>query len=359
VVFFWVGNAGPVELAIVPVLSGEATTSFVVPVDTTPGSHAVLASCTSDATLVAEAAFLTIPTPPAAPPAAPTPHSAPAPRPPERAIVPNLLGLSTDEAAAELKDAGLVLGSVSGSGDRVVAQDPRPGAEALIRSSVDISMSTPAAGFVVVPNVLGLTLPEAKDALESVGLALGDVSGAGDSVGEQSFDPGTRVPSGASVDLTMQLDPPPNIVVPELIGLSEQGARKELARLGLRLVVSNASTGTTIDSQVPSPGTLVRPGSVVTVITSAPPMPSPTIPGLILVLLALVVAAVGIPLLRRWHNAVQREWVASHVRARPVTPIQVSSSFVATPGESEGPRPVTRIEPHPGARHHEFEEVRA
>lgn len=339
VTFIWVEEGNSIELATVAISSGSATTSFVVPSDASLGTHAVVARCAGDPAMAARAEFQVTPPPPLT------------------TTVPDLLGLTIDEAAERLKEAELVLGSVSGSGDRVVAQVPSPGTDAPVQSPVDISVSVPAPDFVEVPNLIGLTLAEAQDALASAGLAAGALSGNGDRVGEQSLAPGTQVPPGTAVDLTMQVDPPPTVAVPDLVGLSEQQALTELERLGLRLIVSSSSDGTIIDSQDPAPGTVVPVGSDVTVITSAPPALSVVIPGLAAALLALVVIGGGVLMLRRWYEAAQRAWVAKHVRAKPVAPIQVTSTIAAAPDEHDGVHPVVRIEPHPGERNHRFEEV--
>ena len=64
--------------------------------------------------------------------------------------------------------------------------------------------------------------------------------------------------------------------VPQLIGLTLDAAREALARVGLRLdnaqrrTVPNATPGTIV-AQAPSAGVRVRPGAGVTVVVAAAP----------------------------------------------------------------------------------------
>lgn len=337
VTFVWGEEGNSIELAEVAISSGSATASFVVPADADPGTHSVVARCAGDPAMAAPAAFLVT-------------------SPPQTTTVPDLLGLTIDEAAGRLKEADLVLGSVAGSGERVVDQDPSSGTDALVQSPVDISVGVSEPDLVRVPNLIGLTLADAQEALASAGLAAGNVSGEGDRVGEQSLPPDTQVPPGSTVDLTMQVDPPPTVLVPDLVGLTEQEALTELDRLRLRLVVSSSSDGTVVETQDPAPGTVVPIGSDVTVVTSASTSLLIIIPGLAAALLAVVIIAGGVLLIRRWYEAVQRAWVVKHVTANPVTPVH-GSTIITAPGESDGTGPVVRIESHPGERHHRFEEV--
>lgn len=247
VTFVWGEEGNSIELAEVAISSGSATASFVVPADADPGTHSVVARCAGDPAMAAPAAFLVT-------------------SPPQTTTVPDLLGLTIDEAAGRLKEADLVLGSVAGSGERVVDQDPSSGTDALVQSPVDISVGVSEPDLVRVPNLIGLTLADAQEALASAGLAAGNVSGEGDRVGEQSLPPDNQVPPGSTVDLTMQVGPPPTVLVPDLVGMTEQEALTELDRLGLRLVVSSSSDGTVVETQDPAPGTVVPIGSDVTVV---------------------------------------------------------------------------------------------
>ncbi|MBM7503498.1 PASTA domain-containing protein [Agromyces aurantiacus] len=337
VAFSWDGDGTSIEFGTAVISAGTATTSFVVPAETGPGTHAVFARCTGDAAIAAERDFEV------------TPSTS------DMTVVPDLVGLTVEQAVPILEEARLVLGEASGDGDRVRSQDPPPGDEAITGSPVDVVLGV---AFAEVPDLTGLTLAEARDALASAQLTVGEVSGTGDQVGDQSPASRSQVPVGTPVDLTMQQVPPPTVVVPNLVGMSKQDAIAALDPLGLRLVLSGSSEGDLIEGQDPAPGTTVPRGSDVTVITTAAPSVSIAFLIATAVALLLAIAALATMLLRGRHRAAQRRWVAEHVRARPVTPVRVGSEIVETPGEHDAIRHVVRIEPHPGEHRHEFEEVR-
>jgi hypothetical protein len=86
---------------------GAFTMTFLVPETASPDtSHTVEARCVGDGRVTASAEFTVTP---------------PVPVP---AIVPDLVGLTIDEAQVALEEVGLELGGVSGDGDRIRSQGP-------------------------------------------------------------------------------------------------------------------------------------------------------------------------------------------------------------------------------------------
>ncbi|MET0886722.1 MAG: PASTA domain-containing protein [Mycetocola sp.] len=336
--FLWGEEGGLRDVGIAPFSSGRAEVSFTVPSAASAGTHRVVARCSSDAGMAAANTFLVTLV----------------------VTVPELIGLSSEQAAALLEDSALVLGGVSGSGEDVVDQKPLPGTMVRVESSVDITLGVIAPELVDVPNVVGLTLAAAQDAIAGARLLVGVVSGSGELVGEQSLVPGADVPPGTSVDLALQVVPPQTVVVPDLIGMSLQDALTELGRLGLQPVVSGASEGDTIEAQNPAPGTLVTAGSGVTVVASARTSVGGVVLGvcvLVLVLVLVLVAARTI-LRRRRRRIAERLRAAGHVRADLVSPVASTSTIAEAPTGNEPPRHVARIQPHPDEQHYHVEEVR-
>ncbi|GGI44364.1 hypothetical protein GCM10010932_04240 [Agromyces flavus] len=280
VVFTWIEQGVSVDLGTVVASGGVASTSFEVPTETSPDTHAVVARCTGDAKMTAEASFLVTP---------------------------------------------------------------------------------PPAQMTEVPDLLGLTLEDADARLDAAQLVRGAVSGTGDLVGEQSLPAGTEVTVGTAVDVTLQPLPPETVPVPDLVGMSTGEAAAALSAVGLRLAISGSSDGDVIDAQDPAPGTAVPVASEVTVHTTTAPSLSLSTAILVVaaVLLALAIIAAMAVLLRVQHVARQRAWVAAHVRATPVTPVDVRSAIDALPDERDARRHVVRIEAHSGDRRHEIEEVRS
>ncbi|SFN50300.1 PASTA domain-containing protein [Mycetocola miduiensis] len=336
VTFLWEEEGSLRDVGTAPFSSGRAEVFFTVPSAASAGTHRVVARCSSDAGMEAANTFLV--TSPLV-------------------TVPELIGLSSEQAAALLEDSALVLGRVSGSGEDVVDQNPLPGTVVRVESSVDITFGVIAPELVAVPNVVGLTRIAAQDAIAGAGLSVGVVSGSGELVGEQSLVPGADVPRGTSVDLALQVLPPQMVVVPDLIGMSLEDALTELGRLGLQPVVSGASEGDTIEAQNPAPGTLVTAGSGVTIVASARTSVGGVVLGMCVLVLVLVLVAARTILRRRRHIA-ERVWAAEHVRADLVSPVASTSSIAEAPTGNEPPRHVARIEPHPDEPHYHVEEVR-
>ena len=96
VTFEWDDDGTSTELETTSLSSGSAEISFPVPIKASPQIHTVRARCTGDDDMVAVTSFNVIP---------------------DVAIVPDLGGLSREDAATSLEAAGLVLGSAEGSGE--------------------------------------------------------------------------------------------------------------------------------------------------------------------------------------------------------------------------------------------------
>ncbi len=139
----------------------------------------------------------------------------PAPR-----IVPDLTGRTVDEATAELEAQGLVANVLPEEFSPTVAvggiarQDPAPGTEVERGATVSLAPSK-GPDLVPVPPLAGLTVDQARAALEGAGLVLGEVKGdpAGlnvlAEVGGQSIGGGASFPRGTAVDLTFEVPAPP------------------------------------------------------------------------------------------------------------------------------------------------------
>ncbi|MEO0081227.1 MAG: PASTA domain-containing protein [candidate division WOR-3 bacterium] len=101
-------------------------------------------------------------------------------RGPDRVTVPDVVGMSLDQAQAELSTAGLLVGEVESLRTpslplgRVVAIRPSAGTEAERLTPVVIAVSAPVGSFPM-PNLLGVNLETASGILASQGLILGEV----------------------------------------------------------------------------------------------------------------------------------------------------------------------------------------
>lgn len=120
-----------------------------------------------------------------------------------------------------------------------------------------------------VPNVVGLSLSDAKAKLDGVGFACRTV-GDGDTVTDQTPVGGAIVPNNATVLLYLGAEKSKSLcTVPNVVGLSASEANKAMTNAGLIMKVSGATTASSGNvhaiTQDQSPGASVAAGSVVTV----------------------------------------------------------------------------------------------
>ena len=115
--------------------------------------------------------------------------------------VPDLKGLTVDQAAEAVDTEGLLL-RIVGEGNYIVNQTPKAGAQVPAQTQVVIYLhdGEGVPEKIQVPDLRGLTVKEAGEVLSWLGLHL-KVEGSGIAV-KQSPDPGTEVVSGAAVAVT-------------------------------------------------------------------------------------------------------------------------------------------------------------
>jgi tRNA A-37 threonylcarbamoyl transferase component Bud32 len=205
----------------------------------------------------------------------------------DKVRVPDVRGLSLDEATQTLQDKGLVVGQTipqtnEAEKDTVLAQNPLPQAELEVGGAVDLTVSS-GPEQVPVPTLVGLSQSDAISVLSQSGLGLGKLvqrdsdAPAGQVIGVRPPE-GTLVDDGSSVDLIVSTGLVP---VPGVLGETEAQARADLVNAGFEPGVlyqddATAKPGTVI-AQSPTEGTPTRLGSVVTItVATAPPTPTPT-----------------------------------------------------------------------------------
>lgn len=206
--------------------------------------------------------------------------------------VPDVTGMTLEEAEVALDDAGLEIGRITEEATEdsepgiVLSQTPPAGDTAAEGSRVDVVVARAVEG-VEVPDVLGLSLDDATAVIEEAGLTVrsdevfsSDVDAG--LVVSQSPQPGTRVESGAEVGLSVSKGPEPaaNVSVPDLSGMSRDEAETALdaAGLGIRVVQMNSEAVPAGDvvTQAPGAGSSVAPGTTVAVVVSVGPAPAGT-----------------------------------------------------------------------------------
>jgi serine/threonine-protein kinase len=133
----------------------------------------------------------------------------------ERVSVPDLRGQTTRQAALQLANASLVLGSIarvrSGTADETVrATSPHAGSEAALGDSVAVLMTLGVApGPWFVPSLVGQELADVRALLEARGFVLGRVTQRGvrgvfpGTVLEQYPPRGSWIRRGEAIDLVV------------------------------------------------------------------------------------------------------------------------------------------------------------
>jgi eukaryotic-like serine/threonine-protein kinase len=129
----------------------------------------------------------------------------------KQVAVPNVVGLSLDEAVQNLKDAGLALGDSRPKPDEadrgtVLKVDPAEGETVPEGSTVDVTW---ASGNNKVPDVTGDTVDEAQSKLENAGFQLGNQK----QQESADQDPGTVISQSVAGGQTARLGSNVNIVV--------------------------------------------------------------------------------------------------------------------------------------------------
>jgi len=166
----------------------------------------------------------------------------------------------------------------------VVSQDPEAGTLVGEGERVDFIVARALEG-VVVPDVVGMTEDEAASALEGAGLAVRSETTYSSEVETglvvgQSPQAGVRVQAGAEVAISVSKgpQPPANVTVPNVAGKSQAAAEDDLAAVGLASAAletySTSVAAGSVIAQAPAAGSSVAPGTNVVILISkgaAPP----------------------------------------------------------------------------------------
>lgn len=166
----------------------------------------------------------------------------------------------------------------------VVQQTPRAGEGAAPGTQVAMVISSgPAQQNVTVPNVVGLTRPDAQASLQDLGLKVviarnADATVAEDVVASQLPAAGDSVAPGTSVGIVVSTGPPATpdqIATPDVTGVTLAEAQQVLSDVGLDASpVATANSGrpaNEVVAQIPEAGTQVQSGSSVVLFYSTGP----------------------------------------------------------------------------------------
>lgn len=207
--------------------------------------------------------------------------------------VPDVVGQTRADATSSLVAAGLKAGLRSVPSRQpqgtVVAQSPRPGERKPKGTIVQINVSvganqattttgdtpgSPVPGKIQIPDVVGMTLVEARATLSKRGLKTDPKvvpsSQPKDSVVAQYPAAGTPTKHGGSVRVNVSQGPGATTIVPDVTGDQETTATTKLENRGLAVEVVRQDTtdpsqdGVVLD-ETPSGGSQVKPGATITI----------------------------------------------------------------------------------------------
>lgn len=133
--------------------------------------------------------------------------------------VPQIIGLTPQQARLAVENAGFTMGrSVELASDyprgTVFQAEPAPGSQLDLPAEVNVTISAGPA-TVQVPDLVGRTVPDARSALEQIGLRLGAIGRDTSSIQientvlRQSPPPGATVSAGGTVGIVTSRFPPP------------------------------------------------------------------------------------------------------------------------------------------------------
>jgi beta-lactam-binding protein with PASTA domain len=187
--------------------------------------------------------------------------------------VPQLVNLQIGEARARLRSVGLEIRErekITGRVDAgvVTGQSPRAGAVVDIGETIKVDVE---AKSVVVPNLIGLPIDEARNSIAKAGLKVISArselrtEGEAETVFYQSISAGKFVKPGKGLTLKLV---EPAVAVPNLVGMDQKTALATLKNVGLvkgkitEIVTTQFSEGT-VATQSPSAGAIWKKGNSV------------------------------------------------------------------------------------------------
>ena len=174
--------------------------------------------------------------------------------------IPNLVGLTTDEAKSKLSQSNLVYEIAGEEYDKdvpkghIISQEPAFVENYKIKekNTVKVVISKGQETFIV-PKVIGMEKDKALEALEKLKVEVKEEYDKKIQEGyviSQSIDANTTINAGENITITISKGIE-TVIVPNLIGKTEEEARKEIESVGLKLnTVTNEEDTSKEDGKV-------------------------------------------------------------------------------------------------------------
>ncbi len=196
---------------------------------------------------------------------------------PSLVTIPDVTGQTEAQALQALQSAGFATGPSKQAFDakipvgNVISQDPPAGTQAAKGSTVTLTVSKGQAQGTV-PDTTGMSQADATSAIQKAGFKVAvnsqssDTVAKGDVISQQPAGGVTAVP-GSTVTIAVSTGPaaPSQVTVPNVVSMNLTNATSTIEGKGLVVSSSGPSTGT-VDTQNPTAGTQVAPGSTVSIV---------------------------------------------------------------------------------------------
>ncbi|MCB1136207.1 MAG: PASTA domain-containing protein, partial [Chlamydiia bacterium] len=177
--------------------------------------------------------------------------------------VPDVVGLSVEDAIRKLEAEGLIPVKIRGSdaptpeqANTVELQLPQAGKRVGAGEQINIKIYQALPEQLTVPDLMGMSAQEAHQAVEGVGLELSIQAGSyapsrseAYTVQEQDPKSGTRVEAGDTVRVRIFASYPDARTVPNLIGLQENEANTLAKQAGLQVQQSKGGEAPSPDKE--------------------------------------------------------------------------------------------------------------
>ena len=169
--------------------------------------------------------------------------------------VPNVVGKPVEVAETTLKKMDLKVSVDEIASDdvpsgQVISQTPSAGTNVKAKRIIHLTVSKGGAS-ILIPDLKGLTLEQAKERLDKLGLSLGAIENGNDPdkpseiIISQSPEPGSKAAKGTRVNITVNMKQ--KISIPNVVGMTLADARKTLLTMKLSVGTIHSTDGVTAD----------------------------------------------------------------------------------------------------------------
>lgn len=173
----------------------------------------------------------------------------------QNVTVPNVVGKPVEVAQTTLKKLDLKVSVDEIASDdvpagEVISQTPIAGTNVKAKRIIHLTVSK-GGSTMLIPDLKGLTLSQAKERLDKLGLSIGAVENGNDPdkpseiIISQSPEPGSKTTKGTRVNIVINMKQ--KVSIPSVVGMTLSDAKNTLSSLKLAVGTITSSDGGSID----------------------------------------------------------------------------------------------------------------